>query len=230
MGPTSTSAFRAEPSSPRWGRPAFPVLVACLMLSASGAAAQVEPAPGTDAATLETPDRRPAGASELEEKVEADRCDWHERPADRKVTVLLYERGERLARDRRWREAAIAIEASAVPYPPCMEALERLREAARLFYYAEELERARLALISAAERAVDLAEPALAAHAYLDAADLAQQMDDPTAGVLPIAAALELVRSPSLSAAERADIARRLRLDESHPAMDAEPTDVPQGS
>lgn len=231
MHPTLTSAFTTKRITRRTpGHSVFPVLLALLALSASGAAAQVEPASGAAAAAPEPPDRRAALLSETGQGVEADRCDWGERLGDRHVTAVLYERGERLVDDRRWREAAVAIEASAVPYPPCMEAVERLREAARFFHYADELERARLALISAAERAVDLAEPALAAHAYLDAADLAQQMDDPAAGVLPIAAALELARSRTLSAAERADIARRLHLEGSGPVTKAEPAEVRRGS
>lgn len=230
MRPTSTSAFTKKRITRRTpGHPVFPVLLAFLALSASGAAAQVEPAPGAAAAAPEPPSRA-ALPSETGQEVEADRCDWGERLGDRNVTAVLYERGERLADDRRWREAAVAIEASAVPYPPCMEAVERLREAARFFHYADDLERARLVLISAAERAVDLAQPALAAHAYLDAADLAQQMDDPAAGVLPIAAALELARSRTLSAAERADIARRLYLEGSGPVTNGEPAEVRRGS
>ncbi len=90
------------------------------------------------------------------------------------------------------------------------EAIRRFREAARLFHHGEAFERARLASISAAERAVDLQEYARAAHAYLDAAAMARSAGEPGGTILPTAATLELLRSASLTDNQRGRILRRL--------------------
>lgn len=109
------------------------------------------------------------------------------------------------------KEAAELLEASIALRPACdVELFDDLRLAARLHHAAGKLEKARLAMLRAAEHGVATGHVIGAAHAYLDAATIALERGLPAAASDAVRRADLLSTSPLLDRRDRDLIAQRI--------------------
>lgn len=109
------------------------------------------------------------------------------------------------------KEAAELLEASIALRPACdVELFDDLRLAARLHHAAGKLEKARLAMLRAAEHGMATGHVIGAAHAYLDAATIALERELPAAASEAVRRADLLSTSPLLDRRDRDLIAQRI--------------------
>lgn len=92
-----------------------------------------------------------------------------------------------------------------------------LRLAGRLYHHARSLEKARFALLDAGISAFEAGEAALAAHIFLDAAEVAQEQGVPGAAESAAERAGWVLREGVLTAAERRDVLDRVRYGDAGP-------------
>lgn len=140
------------------------------------------------------------------------------------AALELEERAFALASDRSsWETGAALLEAAAVLRGTCDPgSAEDLVSAARFYEQAGEPLRAFETMVEAGRRAADLDLLSTAAHAYVDAAQIAEGLADTARATEAVREAYLLTRRPELTGEDRRSVLRRLHL--------LPPDEAPEGS
>lgn len=137
------------------------------------------------------------------------------RRSERATSEALYARGMELAENGGASlEAAAHVEAAAILRDRCdPETVELFRMAARLYHYAGDLDRARVAMSTAGLYAALQGRLDEAAHARVDAAKLAYAAGQPEAALLEVAAAWTIAQLETVPSLQRQAILERFQME-----------------